>query len=115
MDFSANAVLAGTTRITLISGICRNKTVQFSFGAPSAALRGHDCGEVASRTVAEHICGYWEKNPKRPDSEKKVIDACQETKIAFDNKSRVEMGTTMALVAIEHNKAILAHCGGSRI
>lgn len=64
-------------------------------------MGGHDCGEVASRFVAEHICGYWEKNPKRLDSEKKIIDACQETKIAYDNKSRVEMGTTMAMVAIK--------------
>lgn len=78
-------------------------------------MGGHECGEVASRFVAEHICGYWEKNPKRPDSEKKIIDACQETKIAYDNKSRVEMGTTMAMVAIEENQAILAHCGDSRI
>ena len=22
-------------------------------------MGGHDCGEVASRFVAEHICGYW--------------------------------------------------------
>lgn len=78
-------------------------------------MGGHDCGEVASRFVAEHICGYWEKNPKRPDSEKKIIDACQETKIAYDNKSRAEMGTTMAMAAIEGNKALLAHCGDSRI
>lgn len=78
-------------------------------------MGGHDCGEVASRFVAEHICGYWEKNPKRPDSEKKVLDACKETKIAYDNKSRVEMGTTMAMVAIEDDKAILAYCGDSRI
>lgn len=78
-------------------------------------MGGHDCGEVASRFVAKHICGYWEKNPQRPDSEKKIMDACQETKIAYDNKSHVEMGTTMAMVAIEGNKAILAHCGDSRI
>lgn len=78
-------------------------------------MGGHECGEVASRFVAEHICGYWEKNPERPDSEKKIIDACQETKIAYDNKSRVEMGTTMAMAAIEGNQAILAHCGDSRI
>lgn len=78
-------------------------------------MGGHDCGEVASRLVAEHICDYWTKNPKRADSEKKIFDACQETKIAFDNKSRVEMGTTMAMVTIEGNKAFLAHCGDSRI
>ena len=78
-------------------------------------MGGHDCGEVASRLVAEHICDYWTKNPKRTDSEKKILDVCQETKIAFDNKSRVEMGTTMAMVTIEGNKAFLAHCGDSRI
>lgn len=78
-------------------------------------MGGHDCGEVASKLVAEHICDYWSKNPKRKDSEKKVIDACDETMIAYNNKSRIEMGTTMAMVAIEGNKAILAHCGDSRI
>ncbi len=78
-------------------------------------MGGHCLGEVASRLVAEHICGYWQKNPKRKDCEKKIIDACDETIIAFNNKSRVEMGTTMAMVAIEGNKALLSHCGDSRI
>ena len=78
-------------------------------------MGGHDSGEVASNLVAEHICEYWEKNPKRTDSEKKVLDACKETMIAFNNRSRGEMGTTMAMVAIEGNKALLAHCGDSRI
>lgn len=78
-------------------------------------MGGHDCSEVASRLVAGHICDYWVKNPKRRDSEKKVMDACDETMIAYDNKSRMEMGTTMAMVAIEGNMALLAHCGDSRI
>lgn len=78
-------------------------------------MGGHNLGEVASHFVAEHICDYWVKNPKRKDSEKKVIDACIETMIAFNNKSRVEMGTTMAMVAIEDNRALMAHCGDSRI
>lgn len=78
-------------------------------------MGGHCLGEVASRLVAEHICGYWMKNLKRRDTEKKIIDACDEAMIAFNNKSRVEMGTTMAMVAIEGNKALLAHCGDSRI
>lgn len=78
-------------------------------------MGGHQLGEVASRFVAEHICDYWSRNPKRTDCEKKILDACQETKIAYDNKSRVEMGTTMAMAAIEGNKALLAHCGDSRI
>lgn len=78
-------------------------------------MGGHDNGEVASKLVAEHICDYWVKNPKRKDSEKKVLDACDETMIAYNNKSRLEMGTTMAMVAIEGNKALLAHCGDSRI
>lgn len=78
-------------------------------------MGGHDNGEVASKLVAEHLCGYWKKNPKRQDSEKKVMDACEETMIAYNNKSRVEMGTTMAMVAIEGNKATIAHCGDSRV
>lgn len=78
-------------------------------------MGGHDCGEVASKLVAEHICDYWVKNPKRKDSIKKVMDACDETMIAFNCKSNIEMGTTMAMVAIEGDKALLAHCGDSRI
>lgn len=78
-------------------------------------MGGHDSGEVASKLVAEHICDYWVKNPRCPDSEKKILDACNETKIAFDNRSRSEMGTTMAMAAIEGDKALLAHCGDSRI
>ncbi len=81
-------------------------------------MGGHENGEVASMLVAEHICNYWVKNPKRKDSEKKVMDACDETMIAFNNfnnRSRGEMGTTMAMVAIEGNKAVLAHCGDSRV
>lgn len=78
-------------------------------------MGGHEDGEVASKLVAEHICDYWEKNPKRRDSVKKVLDACDETMIAFNNRSRGEMGTTMAMVAFEGNKATLAHCGDSRI
>lgn len=78
-------------------------------------MGGHDCGEVASRLVAEHICDFWAKNPKRKDCEKKIIDACKETMIAYNNRSRVEMGTTMAMTAVEGNKALLAHCGDSRI
>lgn len=78
-------------------------------------MGGHDCGEVASKLVAEHICDFWVKNPKRKDSEKKVIDACDETMIAYNNRSRMEMGSTMAMVAIEGSKATLAHCGDSRI
>lgn len=78
-------------------------------------MGGHDCGDEASRFVAEYICGYWVKNPIRPDSEMKIADACRETKIAYDSKSRAEMGTTMVMVAIEGRKAMLAHCGDSRI
>ncbi len=78
-------------------------------------MGGHENGEMATRLVAEHICEYWVKNPKRKDSEKKVIDACDETMIAFNNRSRGEMGTTLAMVAIEGKKATFAHCGDSRI
>ncbi len=78
-------------------------------------MGGHNLGDVASKFVAEHICDYWTKNPERRDSGKKITDACDETMIAYNNKSRVEMGTTMAMAAIEGNKALLAHCGDSRI
>ncbi|MFG6426128.1 MAG: hypothetical protein K1W14_06990 [Muribaculaceae bacterium] len=57
-------------------------------------MGGHLNGEVASKLVAEHICIYWEKNPKWKDSIKKVIDACDETMIAFNSRSSIEMDST---------------------
>lgn len=78
-------------------------------------MGGHCLGDVASHLVAEHICGYWERNPDMDDSTAKVANACTEAMTAFNEKSRVEMGTTMTMVSIEGHKATLAHCGDSRI
>lgn|SRR5574344_1877911 len=81
-------------------------------------MGGHAMGNVASRTVGMSICNYWEKNPKRKDCEKKVIDACHQASVAIDKKSdalhHVEMGTTMILASIEDNMITVAHCGDSR-
>lgn len=78
-------------------------------------MGGHHCGEVASRLVAERICDYWVRNPQSKDLRNKVTDACSEVMSAFNDASRVAMGTTMAMVAIEGRGAVLAHCGDSRI
>lgn len=78
-------------------------------------MGGHDFGEVASRLVAEHICDYWIENTKHKDSVEKVMDACDDVMNAFNRKSNGEMGTTMAMVAIEGKNALLAHCGDTRI
>lgn len=78
-------------------------------------MGGHYLGDIASELVAEHICRYWTEHPDEPDSAHKIHKASEETMAALNARSKVEMGTTMAMVAVEGNNALLAHCGDSRI
>lgn len=78
-------------------------------------MGGHLLRDVASKLVAEHLCTYWRHNQMQDDSVGKVRSTCKETMIAFNSKSRVDMGTTMTMVSIHGDKALFAHCGDSRI
>lgn len=79
-------------------------------------MGGHGYGDEASRTVVKAISDYWRGNPKRHDSEKKIIDAVAQASVVYENKTRGrEMGTTLAMVTIEGGIVHLCHCGDSRI
>lgn len=78
-------------------------------------MGGHSNGDLASQTVVKAMTGYWLGNPKRRDSEKKIIDAADEAMVALDKKAFCGMGTTMALIAIDNDMLFTAHCGDSRI
>lgn len=70
-------------------------------------MGGHDGGAIASRTVADTIVGEWPGDVNR---------ICRKASEAFDAVAgNTEMGTTMAMVAIEGDKATFAHCGDTRI
>ena len=78
-------------------------------------MGGHQSGDIAAKLVCEHICTYWQYNLSQTDSPAKANSACKVTMIAFNAKSRIEMGTTMAMASIKDNTILLAHCGDSRI
>lgn len=76
-------------------------------------MGGHDNGEVASRLVAETIVYSFQKNAQTLSLQERVISSCENAKSEIDNCK--DMGTTVALVAIKDNFAVLAHSGDSRI
>lgn len=78
-------------------------------------MGGHRNGDVASKLVAEHICIYWQCDQSQDDSAIKINSACEEAMTALNAKSSGEMGTTMAMVCINDDEALFAHCGDSRI
>lgn len=78
-------------------------------------MGGHRSGDIASQTVIKSLTDYWEGNPKRKDCEKKIIDASEQAKVALEHRPQVEMGTTMALAAVEGNQLLIAHSGDSRV
>lgn len=77
-------------------------------------MGGHRSGNIASQTVVKSICNYWHGNPKRRDCDKKIVDACNEAKVAIEKRPQVGMGTTMVMAALEDGMARIAHCGDSR-
>lgn len=81
-------------------------------------MGGHAMGEVAAETVCDAVCEFWENNPGYKDSIEKVMDACRQASDALSrcsgNVRPVEMGTTLAMAAIEENVLTIAHCGDSR-
>ena len=78
-------------------------------------MGGHRSGDIASQTVVQSLSDYWEGNPKRKDTEKKIIDACKQAKVALERRPQVEMGTTLAMAAVEGNQLLVAHSGDSRV
>lgn len=81
-------------------------------------MGGHVMGEVASETVSNAIVDYWRTHADRPDSDKKVQDACSYAMRVLDRKSdslnHCQMGTTMVMASIEGDTLTIAHLGDSR-
>ena len=70
-------------------------------------MGGHDGGEIASKTVAETIVNHWSND---------MDEVCQNAAAKLDEVAGdIDMGTTMALVALSDTHAKMAHCGDSRI
>lgn len=78
-------------------------------------MGGHRMGDLVSRTVVKAFRNYWKGNPKRKDSEKKILDAAGQAIVALNKHSLCRMGTTMVLAAIENGRLLFAHCGDSRL
>ena len=82
-------------------------------------LGGHNAGEVASQmaidTIAEH-CRQTTSQPLKTLLHDAIQEAHQSIlSEARGNTFRQGMGTTIALVAINGNKATVAHVGDSRV
>lgn len=87
-------------------------------GVVCDGMGGHANGEVASDTVINAICDYWETHNEEVDGEEKVKNACMAASKAIDSKSDVlhhsEMGTTMVMASIDGDTVTIAHLGDSR-
>lgn len=81
-------------------------------------MGGHANGEVASDTVINAICDYWETHNEEVDGEEKVKNACIVASKSIDSKSDAlrhsEMGTTMVMASINGDTVTIAHLGDSR-
>lgn len=82
-------------------------------------MGGHEMGDVAAQVVSKSLCEYWLDNPSMPDSEQKIIEACEVASHRLYARANttyrfIEMGTTMVMASIEGNMVTIAHCGDSR-
>ena len=81
-------------------------------------MGGHAMGEVASQVVGSTICEYWEQASFDEGMEPVLNTAFKLASDALDAKAdvlhKVEMGTTLVLVAIDGNQLTIAHAGDSR-
>lgn len=79
-------------------------------------MGGHGYGDEASKIVVDAISDYWIGNPQRHDCEKKIIDAVAQAGVMYEKNAKTrEMGSTLAMLAIDGNTGYMAHCGDSRI
>lgn len=81
-------------------------------------MGGHANGEVASETVVNAICEYWDGHKDEVDGKDKAENACKVASEAMDSKSDAmrhsEMGTTMVMASIEGDTITITHLGDSR-
>ena len=87
------------------------------FGAVCDGMGGHAMGEIASETVCNAVCDYWERS-KDEDQAVKARRACRSASAQLDERAfgmnHVQMGTTLVMAGIDGNTITITHCGDSR-
>lgn len=87
------------------------------FGAVCDGMGGHALGEIASETVCNAVCEYWEHSNEE-DLVDKARKACRSASAKLDKcafgMNHVQMGTTLVMASIDGNTITITHCGDSR-
>ena len=87
-------------------------------GVVCDGMGGHAMGEVASETVCNAICDYWERFTDETDAIAIVHNACRKASERLDERStemhRIQMATTLVMADITGNNITISHCGDSR-
>jgi protein phosphatase len=80
-------------------------------------MGGHAMGDIASETVGNAVCDYWERFTNE-DLIVKARRACRSASAKLDERSfgmnQVQMGTTLVMASIDGNRITITHCGDSR-
>lgn len=80
-------------------------------------LGGHDRGEVASSTVAEHVATLFENNGDYPDFIKDAFESAQKNLLELQTRMGLEnaMKTTLVVLVITKEHVKWGHIGDSRL
>ena len=80
-------------------------------------LGGHECGEIASKLVADTICDYFEKNGNSSDFLSKAINLAQEELLKLQKEKNMTnaMKTTVVVLVVSDEQVKWAHIGDSRL
>lgn len=98
--------------------VINNSSDEQWMGIVCDGLGGHPMGEVASATIIESICSFYEEHHSNVNVITMIEDACKEAVKQLDTKAdnlnHVNMGTTLAMAILKGNKVTIAHIGDSR-
>ncbi len=95
-----------------------DKSEEFRWlGIVCDGMGGHAMGDVASETVCNEICNYWEQH-NGMDAVSLARKACHSASVRLDERSydmhHVEMATTLVMADITEDTITITHCGDSR-
>lgn len=94
-----------------------NPETQCWLGVVCDGMGGHAMGEIASETVGNAVCDYWERLTNE-DFIVKARRACRSASAKLDERAfgmnQVQMGTTLVMASIDGNRITITHCGDSR-
>ena len=80
-------------------------------------MGGHTAGHIASKTVCDAFCEYWEKHLESGFPESFINEVAIQVYNILKNQADIrkgEMGATVVGVYIENDHAYIFHCGDSR-